>query len=1287
MPLRDDPAKGKFHPVSGPAADLGEELLADEIDDIVPSRGTQTLPVVALGGSAGSIQALQEFFKLMPANSGMAFVVVLHLSPEHESSLDELLGRITKMPVSVAKQGQTIEANSIYVIPPGKHISSIDGRFSLFDIEPERGRRVAVDLFLRSLADTHGPHALAIILSGADSDGAIGIKRIKERGGLTIAQEPEEAEHSGMPRAAIATGMVDWVLRVAEMPERLQQYAARERTLQVPPEEGPQPARATSPTKDENELALREVLTYLRTRTGHDFSYYKRATIIRRIARRMQINNVDTVGAYLDYLRVHAGEAGALLQDLLISVTNFFRDRDCFEALEPHIPDLLRTKHQNEHIRVWVPACATGEEAYSLAILFFEHARRLDLPMPTLQIFGCDLDESAIQIARAGVYPDTIAADVSPQRLQRFFVKEHRGYRVRREVREAVLFAVHDLLRDPPFSRMDLISCRNLLIYLNRDAQQRVFDIFHFALRQDGILFLGASESIEDSHTAFGVLDKKHRIFTHKTAPRSTLPAATGRSPLHEVIQHSVPSGLRPVLPGAAFTNASGAVEFTQREAGFDPRPLPGELHMKLLERFAPPSILVDREHEIVHLSPTAGKFLQVAGGEPSRNLVHLIHPMLRGELRAALFRAVEGPTPVQCFRVPVDLGGARELVDIHVSSAAEVAPGYLLVVFDAQPLSAGESAEAIRAEPEPVVRHLERELEAMKSQLRDTVEQYEAGTEELKASNEELQAMNEELRSATEELETSREELQSVNEELASVNQELKGKVDQLAHANADLQNFLASTAIATVFVDRELRVMRYTPPAVEIFHFIPGDVGRPLKDLRDRLDYPELSADAEQVLENLTPIEREVSDQAGSWYLARMRVYRTEEDRIGGVVLTLVDISRRRLAEENLLKSEESFRLLIESARESAIFGIDLERQITSWNTGAERLLGYREEEVLHHSGDVIFTPEDRAAGGPQDEASRALRDGRAEDERWHMRKDGTRFWGSGFLMTMNDSAGKPIGFVKILHDRTKAKKAEDALAQSRERLERALAEAQHAREEAEAAGKAKDQFFATLSHELRTPLVPVMITAESLLRRKDLPQRVTEGLQMICRNVELQRHFIDDLLDLTRISRGKFELNREPLDLHDAVRGAVQVCEPEIAAKQQKLTVELTATERTLLGDFPRVQQIFWNLLKNASKFTPDHGEIRIATRNENRAILVTVSDSGMGIKPDSLTDIFEAFRQGDASIAQKYGGLGLGLAISRATAEALGGSISASSDGPGRGATFTVKLPLIGNEGHK
>ena len=1426
---------------TGSGMDVGAEKAG------VQAEG-QMLPMVGIGGSAGGIAAMQMFFQKMPAESGMVFVVVLHLSPEHESTLAELLQNSTRMRVVQATDGQKVEANRVYVIPPGKLIASMDGHLGLTDLSGPRRGHVAVDLFFRSLAETHGPRAAAIVLSGADGDGAIGIKRIKECGGLTIAQDPDEAEHRGMPCSAIETGMVDWVLQVEEMPERVVDYMERERRLKLPPEEGPQPAAAPQPAPDDAEAALRDILAFLRTRTGRDFSYYKRATILRRIARRMRVCGLEDIPGYLGYLRTQAGEAGALLQDLLISVTNFFRDRDAFAALTKYIPQLFAGKGPQDTVRVWGAGCATGEEAYSVAMLLSEHARTLDAP-PLLQVFATDLDEAAIRVARDGLYPEVITADVSEERLRRFFAKEHRGYRIRREVREMVLFALHDVLKDSPFSRLDMISCRNLMIYLNREAQARLLNTFHFALRPDGLLFVGSSESVEDGNPLFAVADKKHRIFKFRPAPRAGLMIPTGPGALALALEAHARAREAPSIP-LGIHGAGGASEASPERG-----PSWSELHFKMIERLGPPSVVVNEQYEIVHLSEKAGQFLQFSAGVPTKSLPQVAHPMLRIELRAALYRPAQTHTPVEVSEALVEIDGTPYTVNIRVMPADEVAGGYLLVVFDAhravegQPVGAGGTP--LRVEPDTIIGRLERELDQMKAQLRDSAEQYETSTEELKASNEELQAMNEELRSATEELETSREELQSINEELTAVNQELKGKVDELGRANSDLFNLMASAAIATVFVDRDLRIMRYTPPAVELFNLIPGDLGRPLTDLKHRLEYPEMEEDAMKVLSELAPVEREVG--AGErTFLTRALPYRTSDDRIAGVVLTFVDITARKkaeyslreseagqavdlaamvrlqelstrlhatealpavlqeildavielqeadfgkvqllnretgelevaalkgfnleyidrikrasagaapayeralqqgkqvmvedvnadplyaslreaaaeagyravlamplfdlggeplgvlsvhfrephrpearalrlaqiyarqaadvialkISERSLRESEERLRLVLESAREYAIFTTDLNLGVTSWNRGAERLLGYEEAEILGQNAGVIFTVEDREAEAPAATMREALAKGRASDDRWHLRKDGSRFWSTGFLMPMRDHTGDVIGFVNILRDQTEERKVEQALLENREELVKAL-------ERAETATRAKDHFLAMLSHELRTPLTPVLLTTHMLARRKDLPPGVANALAMIRRNVELETRFIDDLLDLTRIAHGKIEILQGNVDVHEAIKNAVEISLSDIAAKGQHFEMAIEAKEHRLKGDANRLQQVLWNLLKNASKFTPKEGKIRLHTCNEGGCIVITVTDTGLGLDEDVVQKIFDPFEQADKSIARLYGGLGLGLAIAKAIVEAHGGRISASSAGRNQGSTFTISLPL-------
>jgi len=1265
-----------------PTPDRAEAAQADLIDNAIPTRGYQMTPLVGLGGSAGAIPALQSFFEAMPPDSGQAFVVVLHLAPEHESTLAELLQRCTAMPVIQLAGRERVEPGKVYVIPPRKAIKTLDGYLELADesLAPH-GRHVAIDLFFRTLADTHGPHAAAVVLSGADGDGATGIKRIKERGGLTVAQDPQEAEHASMPRASIATGMVDWVLPVAEIAPRLLKYFALEKSLKLPSEEGP-PATPSTTAAGVEEAALRDVLGLLRSRTGRDFSCYKRATVVRRIARRMQVNGVEDMPGYLACLRTRPDEAGALLQDLLISVTNFFRDPDGFAALDEQLGELFKGKGPDDTLRVWVAACATGEEAYSIAILLAERARELEAP-PMIQLFATDLDEEAIKAAREGVYSRTIEADVSEERLRRYFVKQHDGYKVRREMREMILFAQHDLLKDSPFSRVDLVTCRNLLIYLSRDAQRRLFEIFHFSLLPQGRLFLGTSESAEEVASLFAVIDKKNRIYMQRPVQRVGVPVPVGPGTLALALGAHRHAGAG--VSGSAFGQApAGAPAVKPPEAR---TPSWGELHFKLLEAVAPPSVLVDAEHDIVHLSPSAGRFLQYGGGEPSKNLLRSVHPGLRIELRAALYQAAQANERTDVTVAPVELAGESVGVEIQAVPVKAGAADMFMVLFNARPLGSA-AAEVLlpgRAAADPVATHLDRELERLKARLRDTVEQYEASTQELRASNEELQAMNEELRSATEELETNREELQSINEELTTVNHELKGKVEELGHSNSDMQNLMDATAIATVFLDRELRITRYTPSAISLFNLIASDLGRPLADLATRLDYPQLSDDAKRVLEKLVPIEREVGLPDGRWFLARLLPYRTLEDHIAGVVASFVDITPQKQSAAQLRSSEERLRLVVENATEYAIFSTDLERHITIWNSGAQRLLGHAEGEAIGRLVDMIFTAEDRAARAPELETDAALAQGRASDDRWHQRKDGSRFWASGVMMLMRDALGQAVGFVKILRDQTAEREAQQALERSQADLLRALEETEKARAELQAADAAKDRFLAVLSHELRNPLASIDSAAALLLETAIPANDKDAAAQVVKRQAGSMKVLLDDLLDVSRLKLGRLELHRQRVTLARVVEAALESTRPLLDAADHALSVELPDYPVELDADPLRLAQVLSNLLTNAIKYTQSHGAIAVKARLDGANAVITVSDNGVGMEPAQIEHMFEMFTQARPVAENSKGGLGIGLALVRNIVELHGGRVEASSAGLGKGSEFRVILPAVRGAG--
>lgn len=856
--------------------DLSQHDASGQADNLM-HEGTLGFPLVGIGASAGGIRMLQQFFAAMPPNSGMAFVVILHLAPEYESNLAGLLQQTTSMEVTQVTAATLVERNRVYIIPPNKQLSMLDGSIQLQELEGARGQRAPIDLFFRTLAETQGRSATAVILSGNGSDGTIGIKRIKECGGLTIVQEPQEAEYDGMPRSAVATGLIDFVLPLAAMPEALVTYWSRADQIEL----------SASEIKrfDSGDDAMREIFALLRNRTGHDFSQYKRPTLLRRIARRMQVNGVSELPDYVETLRARSEEVHALLRDLLISVTNFFRDFEAWRALEAILPQLFGGKEASDQVRVWVAGCATGEEAYSVAMLLYEYAVTLAQP-PSIQVFATDIDDEAIATARNGIYTETIDADVSPERLERFFVFEQDHYRIKKEIRDLVLFAPHNLLRDPPFSRLDLITCRNLLIYLNREVQSQVLQLFHFTLRSSGYLLLGSSESTDSVPNLFMPSDKSQRLYQRRITVTS-LPSAMPNMPLIGLARRVLTEPRR---------GSEGSVHSL------------AELHQQMLAQHTLPSVLLDENYTIMHLSRGAGRFLQFVEGEPSHNLLKVVHPSLRLELRTALYKATQ-ENSIQRRRVPVELDEQPRLIGVLIQPIVqpEWARGYSLVIFE--DLGDLNEIEPITSsDAEPLVSQLEEELQRTRDLQLTTVEQYETAVEEYKAANEELQAINEELRAATEELETSKEELQSVNEELLTVNQELKLKIEELSQTNNDLQNLMASTEIGTLFVDRELRIKRYTPSLQALFNLIAGDSNRPLEHITHNLDYPQLVADARRVLEKLAVVTREVQSSTGQSYIARLLPYRTADDRIDGVTLTFVDVSERKQAEQSVLLREEA-------------------------------------------------------------------------------------------------------------------------------------------------------------------------------------------------------------------------------------------------------------------------------------------------------------------------------------------------------------------------------------------
>jgi two-component system CheB/CheR fusion protein len=1217
--------------------------------DIEPSD--LSFAVVGIGASAGGLQAVQRFFENMPSDNGMAFVVVLHLSPDHQSRAGTLIAKSTGMSVVQVTTATPIHKNHVYVISPAQQLSMSDGYLYVTPPQPRRGGHVTIDLFFRDLADAHKERAFCVVLSGTGSDGAVGLSRIKEQGGITLAQHPGDAEYDGMPQAAIDTRMVDFVLPVVELPQKILDLWRNAQHIHLPTMNTEQDRRVAETSERDADLAeqvLLDILLKLRAGTGHDFKHYKRATVLRRIERRMQVTVQADLPAYYRFMCDNADETKALLDDMLIGVTNFFRDRDSFESLEREVIPQLFARHEktadNSEVRVWSAGTSTGEEAYSLAIALNDYKVETASEVK-IQIFASDIDERAITAGRAGVYPEAIITDVSPIRLRQYFVKEDARYRVRKDMREKVLFAKHSLLSDPPFSQIDLIVCRNLLIYLDRDVQREILQMFHFALRAGGYLFLGTSESADACSELFTTVDKKNRIFRARTGANS----------------HRVPT-----MPRGGYTRALSS---TQAQVVQNvKKPSITHLYQRAVERFSPPSIVISSEAEILYISDGAGRYLQHSAGEVKSNLLSLVEGDMRLELRTAIFQAQQSGKSTKARPLNQQRGDEHWLVhiEVHPFTDSETELDCLLIVFTDDPIDAENVSHNVVAQSEnQMLSNLDRELQRTKLQLQDVIEQAETSSEELKASNEEMQAINEELRSASEELETSKEELQSINEELLTVNHELKIKVEETDQINDYLSNLITSTDIATVFVDRALRIKWFTPRATEIFSMLAVDTGRPLMDITHRLLYEGMIKDALTVFETLTVIEREIASSDDRWYIARLLPYRSNTDQIDGIVLTFIDITKRREAEEELRLGEERMRLVTESTHDYAIIVLNDEGNITDWNRGAENTFGYSKAEAEGRHFRFIFTPEDQENGAPENEMDTARRQGRSDDERWHMRNDGSRFYCSGEVTALASKGFR--GFVKIARDMTEHVKLQE------EQLKNLTA--------TQNSSLLKDQFFAVMSHELKHPLNLIQLNAQ-LARRLPVAKHdplLMKAVTAIGDAVNSQARIIDDLMDVARIKTGKLRLEHSVVDLGKVLREIQQV----VAESGPPCPIDFAIAEQPLYlqADPTRLEQIIWNLVNNALKFTPPTGRIDVIASESERMARLEVSDTGPGIAADQLLRIFDLFGQADhRPTGQHRGGLGIGLSLVKQLVESHGGTIEVHSDGLGHGSRFVVELPL-------
>lgn len=1243
-----------------PSDSLGPQFAGSAPRDGRPSH------VVGIGASAGGLEALERFFDHMPADSGMAFIVVPHLSPDFKSLMGELLSKRTHMAVCQVADGMQVRANTIYVLPPRKNMIVTAGKLVLTDIEsPPHGINLPIDIFFRSLAQDLGDRAIGVVLSGTGSDGTRGIRSIKEAGGIVLVQDDATAKFDGMPRSAIATGLADYVLAPEEMPRQLLNFTQSPRRIEA---EVP-----TILAKADDKLA--EIFNLLRNRHGLDFTQYKPAMVARRIERRMTIRQTAELGQYLDLLRSEVDELKKLYTELLIHVTAFFRDTEAFARLLPVVSKLVEQAGPDETIRVWVPACSTGEEAYSLAMLFQEEQQRLDKRVD-VKVFATDVDEHAVEQAGQGVFPASIASDLSKERLEQFFIKFGDTYQFSPQLRKTVIFAPHNVIKDPPFTKLDLIACRNLLIYLQPEMQKKVLSMFHFALRPRGYLFLGASETVGELAGDFDTLDMKWRIYQKSRPTRLTLDT-------------------RSAILGAMRTTG-GAADLSVQIRSTPNDSVLSRAYETLIADYAPPCLLVDEKHELLYVFGDASPFLRVPPGKPNQDVLRMVCNDLAVVLATAMHKALADKGEVVYQNVRFRDRDAERRIDLKVKCL----PGrryddrsverLLLVLIkerppegESQPAGAVFNAEGISNQ----------RITDIEQELRQTRENLQATIEELETSNEELQATNEELVAANEELQSTNEELQSVNEELFTVNAEYQKKIGELTEANNDIDNLFRITDIGKIFLDRELRVRRFTPAATATVNLLEHDIGRPIEHISHTLVDVDLAAEVRAVLAGGEPVRREVRTRQGGWLLMQVLPYRVATRSGEGAIVTFVDVSELKRSEAALRESEAKFHDFYDNAPD-LFASLDLQSgAFLDCNPTLCRSLGRSKEEILASRIYQLLAPES------VDAARRAFHDSLQTGSLRNLEQTLIRADGSPLEVMLNasavrDSQNRILYARAVWRDISERKQVEERVRQYARDLEESQAEverqaltlkvqaAELERRNADLArsNKELDDFAHIASHDLKEPLQSLLFNCRFLA--EDFASRIGQDgharLDSLVRQAENMAELVDSLLQYSRLSR--LELNVQEVHLQAAIADILESLQVQIAETNTQIRIPhpLPAVRCD-----PAVAAVFRNLITNALKYN-DKPErwIEIGWRGDADGVdgqtpVFFVRDNGIGIARRDLEKVFEIFRRLHAP-GRFGGGTGAGLTIARKIVERHGGRIWVESQvGDGTTVQFTLK----------
>ncbi|HKP97629.1 MAG TPA: chemotaxis protein CheB [Fibrobacteria bacterium] len=1227
-----------------PVSDVGPDPQAPAADEDAP--GKVGPPIVGIGASAGGLEAFIQLLSNLPGNTGMGFVLVQHLDPSHESHLCELLSRCTKMPVREAGDGMKVLADCVYVIPPGFSLSLSEGALRLAPRADAHGLHLPIDMFFRSLADHNLSGSIGIILSGTGSDGAHGLKEIRAGGGITFVQDPRTAGQGGMPQSAIDEGLADFILPPAGIAKELVRFAGKKYLL-APESAGTGAAHAAD--------GFDRILDLVRNRKSVDFTLYRDSTLRRRILRRMALRHMESVGNYARILEEESGEIDALYRDMLISVTNFFRDPEVFESLKTSVfPEIAKGKSQEIPVRIWVAGCSSGEEAYTLAILLLEFLGEQARP-PPFQIFASDLSEAgALDKARQGLYPESIESDVTPERLERFFTREGKGYRIRKDIRNHCIFAMHDMVADPPFSRVDLVTCRNVLIYMSPALQRKVFPIFHYALNPGGYLLLGSSETVGRDSDLFRIVDRDHKIYS-RISTTSRLP--------HFLVKHAAAGSDK--VPHQAGTGLVSHADFRK------------EADRILLARFPPASVLINSDLQILQFRGRTRPYLEPAQGEASLNLLKMANEGLFLDLRAVVQEAQVRNAIVEKKDVRVRDGDRVKIICLEVIPVALPISKEtcFLVLFkeegEGEFTGRRDSPPAI-ASPEDELPLFRKENESLREYLQSIRDQHDSAIEELKSSNEELLSSNEELQSTNEELETAKEEYQAGNEELTTVNEEMTHRSVEMALLNNDLNNLLNSINVPIVIVGGDLRIRRFTAAAGKSLPLIPSDLGRPMRDLHWEISLPDLGQVVLEVVASGDPQTHEVRNREGKWQSLRVHPYRTSENRIDGAVIILMDIHALKTYHDKLQETEEYARSILATVRVPLLI-LREDLRINTANASFYEMFGTTPGDS---EGQLLFKPEDAKwnAPGLRELLEGSLLRDEAFDGFEMELKDGDA--GPRTLLlngrTLVRETGKARMFLLSIVDITEYKRAQEVLKSQSTILEKAVLERTADLLESNTEMEA---FSYSISHDLRAPLRAMQGYAEALLKdfggkadseaREHLRKIIQSGLRM--------DRLIRDVLTYSRTALAGVTIENVDLDslVKDVIRQYPELLKPEVTLIVESPLAPVMGHESSLAQC---LSNLFLNAVKFASPGTPPC--VRIRTEPHGPDVRIWIEDNGIGIDPkqnDRIFGMFEKLNRGET-----YAGTGIGLAIVKKAMERMGGAVGVESE-LGEGSRFWLQLP--------